>query len=243
MIKLISWFGRLGNNIIQLSNMIDIALTYKHAIKFRISHRLFNIKIIEDYFSKYNNSDLVTDKYNFYYKNKLPYLNETYQLHSEERNKILKEAFLIKNIEKLHEDDLIIHIRSGDIFSSFPHSRYVPPPLSYYIKQINKRNYRKIIIVCEDNINPVVNHLLGLYKNAIYSKNNLEKDIRLILGATNIIFSVGTFIPSLVLVSDNIKYLYGGEFGLDELQDYYKIMLPWKNTEKQRNYILTYNYT
>ena len=243
MIKLTGWFGRLGNNIVQLSNIIDIALTYKHAIKFHIGHRLFNIKIIEDYFSKYNNSELVTDKYNFYYKNKLPYLNETYQLHSEERNKILKKAFLIKNIEKLHEDDLVIHIRSGDIFSNSPHSMYVPPPLSYYIKQINKRNYRKIIIVCEDNINPVVNYLLRLYNNAVYSKNNLEKDIRLILGATNIIFSVGTFIPSLMLMSDNIKYLYGDKFGLDELQDYYKIMLPWKNTKKQRNYILTYNYT
>ena len=48
-----------------------------------------------------------------------------------------------------------------------------------------------------------------LYKNAIWKKNTLEEDIRIILGATNIIFSVGTFIPSLMLLSNNNKYLYG----------------------------------
>ena len=45
----------------------------------------------------------------------------------EERNKILQEAFLIHNIHKLSENDLVIHIRSGDIFSSRPHPNYVPP--------------------------------------------------------------------------------------------------------------------
>ena len=74
---------------------------------------------------------------------------------------------------------------------------------------ISKYKYEKIHIICEDTINPVVNKLLKLYKNAIYEKNTLEKDIRIILGATNIIYSVGTFIPSLMLLSSNIKnYLW-----------------------------------
>ena len=28
----------------------------------------------------------------------------------------------------------------------------------------------------------------------------------------------------------------------EEIKEYYKIMKPWKNTIKQRDYILTYNY-
>ena len=95
MIILKSWSGRLGNNIIQLSNIIDIALTYKHNIIFNVKHSLFNVKIITNYFSKYNNSEIVTDKFNFFYKNKLPYSNEIFELNKEERNKILKEAFFI----------------------------------------------------------------------------------------------------------------------------------------------------
>ena len=126
---------------------------------------------------------------------------------AEERNKILQKAFLINNINKLPENDLVIHIRSGDIFNSKPHPNYIPPPLSYYTKEIDKYKYEKIHIICEDTINPVTNELRKLYKNAVYEKNTLEKDIRIILGATNIIYSVGTFIPSLMLLSDNNKYL------------------------------------
>jgi len=62
------------------------------------------------------------------------------------------------------------------------------------------------------------------------------------LGATNIIFSVGTFIPALMMLSNNNKYLYGNHRYNKELKEYYKIMKPWKNTIVQRNYILTYDY-
>ena len=56
------WYGRLGNNIVQISNVIDIALTYKHNIVFKVEHKLFNLKIITDYFNKYSNSIIITDK-------------------------------------------------------------------------------------------------------------------------------------------------------------------------------------
>jgi hypothetical protein len=261
------WYGRLGNNIIQLSNIIDIAIMYKHNIIFKsgLKHKFFDLSIIEKYFSKYNNNNKITDINNFFYKHKLPFPKDIFTKNVNERNKILKEAFLIDNVKKLDENDLVIHIRSGDIFSSNPHPNYVPPPLSYYIREINKYNYKKIYIICEDKINPVVNKLLTLYKNSFYEENNLEKDIKIILGATNIIPSIGTFIPALTLLSNNIKFVHvpfnnGFKFingGIEQNSDlvensslvenehmhkkYYKKMKPWKNTEKQRKYILTYN--
>jgi len=236
-------YGRLGNNIQQLCNIIAIAIAYKHNIKINVKNlTFFDLSVIEKYFNKYNNNEIITDKYNFFYGNKLPFSNDIFKQNIEERNKILQKAFLINNINKLPENDLVIHIRSGDIFSSKPHSGYVPPPLSYYTKEIDKYKYEKIHIICEDTINPVVNELLKSYKNAVWEKNNLEKDIRIILGATNIIYSVGTFIPSLILLSNNNKYLYGKACNNEELNEYYKIMKPWKNTIEQRNYILTYDY-
>ena len=236
-------FGRLGNNIVQLSNIIDIAIACKHNIKINVKKlQFFDLSVIEEYFKKYNNSKIITDESNFFYINRLPFSNDIFNQNNEERNKILQKAFLINNINKLPENDIVIHIRSGDIFKSKPHPNYVPPPLTYYTKQIDKCKYEKIHIICEDTINPVVNELLKLYKNAVYEKNTLEKDIRILLGATNIIFSVGTFIPSLMLLSNNIKNLYGESCNNKELQDYYKFMKPWKNTKKQRDYILTYDY-
>jgi len=240
MIIIKNFIGRLGNNIIQLSNIIDVALYYKHNIIFQVKHNLFNLKIISDYFCKYNNNKIIHAGWNFFDRSKLSYPKEIFEINNEKRNRILKESFLIKNIEKLNENYLVIHIRSGDIFSSNPHPGYVPPPVSYYTKEINKHAYEKIIIVCEDKINPVVNKLLEMYKNLCIKKNNLEEDIRLLLGSKNIIFSVGTFVTSLMKMSDNIEYLFGSNANIKELEVYYKIMKPWKNTKKQRNYILSY---
>ena len=237
------FFGRLGNNIMQLRNIISIAIAYKHNIKINVKKlKFFDLSVIEKYFNKYNNSEIITDKNNFFYNSRLPFSNDILKQNIEERNKILQKAFLINNINKLPENDIVIHIRSGDIFSSKPHPNYVPPPLSYYTKEIDKYKYEKIHIICEDTINPVVNELRKLYKNAVYEKNTLEKDIRIILGATNIIYSVGTFIPSLLLLSNNNKYLHDRACNNGKLKEYYKIMKPWKNTIEQRNYILTYDY-
>ena len=237
-----NFYGRLGNNIIQICNIIHIAIAYKHNIKFNVKHKFFDFSVIEKYFNKYNNNEIITNTY-FFDKSKLPFSNDIYGQNVEERNKLLKEAFLINNINKLNENDLVIHVRSGDVFSSNPHPKYVPPPLSYYTKEIDKYKYEKIHIICEDTINPVVNKLLKLYKNAIYEKNTLEKDITIILGATNIIFSIGTFIPSLILLSNNIKSLHGNAFSNnEELIEYYKVMIPWKNTIEQRKNILTHGY-
>lgn len=235
--------GRLGNNIIQLSNIIDIAIAYKHNVKLNVKIKFFDVSIIEEYFKNYNNDQKIIDKVSyFFYKNRLPFPEEIFVKNIEERNKILQKALLIKDINKLPINDLVIHIRSGDIFSRHPHTGYVPPPLSYYIKELNNNKYEKIHIVCEDKKNPVVNKLLGLYKNAIHNKNTLEKDIRLILGASNIMCSVGSFIPSLLLLSNNINFIHTPFKDKKEKQDYYKIMHPWKNTIRQRDYILTYNY-
>ena len=53
----------------------------------------------------------------------------------------------------LHENTIVIHIRGGDIFSSYPHSAYMP----------HKYNYKKNYYDFRDRSNPCVNKLLVLY--------------------------------------------------------------------------------
>ena len=262
MLILKKWCGRLGNNIIQLSNIIDIALKEEHNITFNVKeHKFFDISVIKNYFDKYNNEKIYSGATHFFRdkggfdshhsilldpspKELCGFQKNIFNENAEERNKILQKAFLINNIHTLNENDLVIHIRSGDIFRRRrPHRKYMPPPLSYYIKEINKYNYEKIYIVCEDRVNPVVNKLLELYENAIHNKNTLKEDIRIILGAKNIMYSIGTFIPSLMLLSNNIKFIHKPfDSFKNEKNEYYKIMKPWKNTKTQKNYILIYDY-
>jgi len=243
MIIIKEWFGRLGNNIIQLDNIIHIALYYKHNIVFKVHHKFFDVKIIEKFFSKYQNDEIIQDSDNFFNRHKLHYPKEIYTENSEIKTNILKDSFLIKDINKLNTNDVVIHIRSGDIFSNTPHPGYVPPPLAYYVKQLDKYNYNNIIIVCEDTVNPVVNKLLQLYKNSTYNKNNLTQDIKLILGATNIISSVGSFVNSLLKISDNIKNHYGkATANNEELKEYYLVTKPWRNNKIQRDYMLSYQF-
>ena len=243
MIIVKKWFCRLGNNMNQLINIMHIAFIYKHNIVFKKKHKMFDVSIIENYFSKYDNKEIIIDKRsNFFFE--VPSLDYT-KISEEDKKetiKILKESFVIKNIYKLPENYLVIHIRSGDIFQDkfFNHPKpppsYIPPPLSYYTKYIEEYNYKNIIIVCEDKVNPVVDSLLKIYKNAIYTKNSLEEDIKIIMGATNVLWSIGSFVPKLLLISDHIKNVYHHRMG----RDYNKVMRPWRNTEEQRKYMLTY---
>ena len=241
MIIINNWYGRLGNNIIQISNVIAMSFKLKHSVKFKVKHTFFNLKIIEDYFCKhltlYQNHKIITDKCNFFNSH-----DSCPMFGSESKivNKLIKSAFTIKHVQKLNENDVVIHIRSGDTMSQAPHPQYSPPPLAYYIKQLSKRDYRKIIIVCEDRKNPAVDVLLKLYENAVHNKNTLEHDIKIILGASNVVNSTGTFAEMLLKLSDNIKDIYQVSNG--ELNEYYLKMKPWKNTSEQRKYILDYKY-
>ena len=240
MIILEKWYGRLGNNIIELSNIIDIALFYKHNIQFKVSHKLFDLKIIHDYFCQYSNNEILRDVNNFFYQQRLPFPKEVFNNNNPIKIHLLKQAFLVKDINKLDEDDVVIHIRSGDIFKKKPHRIYAPPPLAFYEHILDKHEYKNIIILCEDMVNPVINELLQIYENSAYCKNTLQDDIRILLGATNVISSVGTFVPSLLLLSEYVKYHYSIHFTEPQLRGYYLDMIPWRNTPSQRSYILNY---
>jgi hypothetical protein len=244
MIIIQNWVGRLGNNIIQLCNAIHIALYYKETIELP-KHHFFNVNIIKEYFNNNKNNLLIKDNFNFYYKSKIKQISsDAFETNNEETINILLKAFIIKenDIKKLDDDTIVIHIRSGDIFNNNPHPGYIPPPLAYYVNILNNNKFNKIIIISEDTKNPVIDELLKLYPNSCYKKNSLEDDIKIILGATYIIESVGTFISSLLMLSNNIKQIYSTSMYNMKLINYYLLNKPWKNTKEQRDLIISYTF-
>ena len=144
----------------------------------------------------------------------------------------------------------------GDVFSKNPPSYYLPPPLSFYVNILKSNNFDKIILLSEDKKNPIILELIKLFPNIIFELRNLDDDIKIILSARNIISSIGTFIPSLLLLSNNIENIYYPSYSpvnyfcnLNfkkinikeiDLSNYYKKMIPWKNSKEQNNYLLNY---
>lgn len=199
---------------------------------------------------------LIAKDLTFFYQNKITvFNNEAFEINQDDVKKILINLFIIdsNNLEKLGENDVVIHIRSGDIFIS-PHPRYIPPPLSYYTKIIEDNKFKNIYIIAENKNNPCIDKLLECYPNINFKQNNLQEDIKLLLRAQNIICSIGTFVPTMMYFTNNVKNIH---FTCWDFTEYLLVSLKcniikhdcyqykskinkWKNTNDQLYYMLNY---
>lgn len=244
------WFGRTGNNMLQIIRAIHYAKINNHKnIKFKYHKMLKSNDIILN--DKKTNNIIIQDS--FFYIKKLnindpePYLMKKYF------QKYIKPIFKINfNRNNIFDDNkLFIHFRGGDIFSSNPHSAYVQPPLSYYTNIIKK--YKNIKLICEDKKNPCINELIKL-NNVEYTSNSLKEDLENFLDSTQLMIGFGTFGFLLYLINENLKILYIPKYFIDELPsgkwgniEIISIELPnyikigeWKNTPVQRHIMLNY---
>lgn len=268
-IRIPKWFCRLGNNIIQVMNMLILAI-HLNCNLYIPKHKFFKIRFIQINDKKEEDEieDEVMKFKGFKIVNICKKFNVPIEIFDKEEyiiraQSILKSIFKIENnvIENDNNDDLYIHIRSGDIFKKKkPSHLYKPPPLSYYQEIIDNNNYQNIYLIAKDDINPVINKLLEIYPQIKWDKNPLEKDINIILNAKNIVVSIGTFVPSLLLISNNTKVIFSPseeflhmnkkyittfinkEKVLNSLDysEYFNKFKKWKNNEYQRNLLLTF---
>ena len=254
-LKISKWCGRLGNNILQLKNAIQVALFYNCNIIIP-NHEYFttNYIIVDSTINKNNSIKITHDFFNFELINNID--RNLFNINMDKTIDILKQIFRIKNVSPLHDNDLVIHIRSGDIFKQKPHQSYIMPPLSYYTNIINNNNFNNITIIAECKSNPCINKLLALYPKIKFIKQSLDRDIKLLLASANVIESFGSFVPALLLVSNNIKNLYKPSYQVNffgatsykinihetDLNHYKNLLSPWQNTKKQINIMLTYGY-
>jgi len=211
-----NWQGMLGNTLLQTYNCILIAIDKKYNIRLpdpKDNHKFSN------YSKYYNKRDIILypetskeeikNRYNFYYQKWLPDYTECFNKNHEQAIKILKELLVFSEEDVIYSEDdtLVIHMRSGDIFTNCPHPKYVPPPLEFYTKIINKKEYKNYIICTQNGRNPCLKPLEKM-ENVKWSGGELLKDIKLIMGAKHLVFGVGSFVPALLMLSKNIKKIY-----------------------------------
>ena len=151
--------------------------------------------------------DLITDiSFEFFYV--------FYNLKIENRIGILKNE-IVNNLPKVNvnKNDLIIHIRSGDIFQHKGETDYAPdysqPPLCFYQKILEQFKFSDIYIIAEDNtFNPVIEELRKKYPKIKYNQNSLEIDLSYLIYGYNIVGSISSFLISSIKLNDNIKFFW-----------------------------------
>lgn len=246
-------FGRLGNNIVQLSSAIYLSEVMNLTTIFIpnnfcfIKNNITTSKGIRIVPVRHTPKESVPLYHSLYMLTRGGYWpeNRAYEFGNE----------TVKSIPSVNvsKDALYIHVRSGDIFSERPNRYYGQPPLCYYESIIKKWNFKDIYILTEDTKNPVTNILVNKY-NATLIITNVMETIGYILSAKNLAMSAGTFVPSLLnLVPDDPDkkiFKCGRGFGVvvDIWKKFYftdvspkyskNVLMSWSNSKKQKEMML-----
>lgn len=258
------WYGRLGNNILQILRAIHFAKINNHSIIKFNNHSYFTSNII-NISSLEDNKTIIRDTFFNLRKFKLEQIRDI--VLREYFQSYVQPIFKIKNNENYEDNETVyIHIRGGDVFNSNPNKLYVQPPLIFYKNIIS--NYKYVKLICEDTSNPCVNELLRITKVKNVS-GTLNNDLELLCNARNIIVGFGSFGLIPYFANNKLENMYipkyainsfGLGMGLDkglrinydlesrnnlklhiiELPNYIEIG-HWKNTELQRNIMINYS--
>lgn len=212
------WFGRFGNNIQQISNAIYYCEKYK--IHFDMaSHPLIDDIILPFGETKMPGNENQWSYFYFMEGEECNFPNENLDVLNFQR-KLICEKYIYPKLKIDHTkvedifDGLVIHLRSGDVFTN-PHPSYVQNPLMYYTEILKKYYVGKTIAIAEDNSHPFIS-LFEKLKIPVLQLS--EKDsIEVLLSAEAIATSgTGSFAIAAALCSKNIKKLFCTNIWLDE---------------------------
>ena len=267
MYSISQWCGRFGNNIQQISNAIY------YCKEKNLNFNSPNNDFINPFSVNFGNSNCRSALYFFHIPSKLGHPKPDFEITNidnlfKERREICQK-YIYPNLKldfekvfELPDDVVVLHIRSGDIFSRKNYycpvvSNYLQNPLSYYTHIINK--YSKAIVLVEDYNNPVISELEKNDKVEV-RMISVQETLQVMLSAKNIVTSgVSRFAIACVLLSRNIKKVYCSNLVVEEilnqrdLQDTeveieiinihlerYIQWNEWLNTDEQRKLMLNY---
>jgi hypothetical protein len=197
--------------IIQCKNIILNENIYWF-IKNNITIQNINLSISANKHNNFNNiSSSIYDGSKFYF-----YM---FTFKPEIRINFLRDEIL-SNIPKIttNQNDLFIHIRSGNIFNGIRiHRNYAQPPLCFYRNILKNFKFRKIYIIACNRNNPLINKLIKENQNLIYLKKSIKEHISLLINAHKIVNSISSFINSIIPLNYVLEFLW--EYNMYPIQE------------------------
>ena len=119
-------------------------------------------------------------------------------------------------LEKKPTDQLLIHIRSGDIFSTWVAPHYPQPPLAFYQLVIQRlmaeKRITSIKMVFENRLNPVIAELEAYISRIgiplTTQSGSLVDDVAALIDGSYLVFGLGTFGPAVCQLSNHIEQVF-----------------------------------
>lgn len=118
-------------------------------------------------------------------------------------------------LNKLGDDDLVIHLRSGDTITQQMNANHIQPPCYFYKALINKpplngKPYNKIVLVTEkDLMNPCIEVMKNEFQSRLeVQASSLAEDAGTILAARHLIGGRSTFSQELAKMSTRLQHVY-----------------------------------
>lgn len=220
--KFTGWYGRVGNNVQQITNAIYFSMKNGRKLECDLHHEIFSPFVVD--FS--NDDDLQeTQSYFYYYRPSKKVNSESVDFECipdecDMMRPLISKSFVRKllkfdldGLEPYSDDTIVIHLRFGDVFNNSPNDCYVPNPISYYREVMS--NFGKTIIVTEDPNNFIVREI-SRDKNVQVKSSSVQSDFMTLLRAKSLCTSgVGTFSIAAALLSKRLQNLYCTSLYLD----------------------------
>ncbi|MCJ2071055.1 discoidin domain-containing protein [Methylobacterium sp. J-030] len=162
------------------------------------------------------------------------------------------------------EDQLIIHIRSGDIFSTWIDPNYPQPPLAFYRMVIERLlaedRIRSVRMVFENRANPVIPaleaYVEGIGLPLSTQSGTLVDDVAAIANGRYLVFGFGSFGPGVCHLSERVDQVFyfscnwpqgfqsietvGHVVEVRDVGGGYMKIGEWTNSEAQRRLMVEY---
>lgn len=206
LIMIRQWYGRLGNNLMQLSNALYICEQYQCKLSYP-----------EHPFLKQQDFDFSWEEQKAYYISLFYYFADCRGVYPDlaNRRRIMQKYVrpllnmdLTATENEVNPDRLVLQIRSGDIFNKPPNPRHLPSPLAYFTKIMKSYAGREKLIVCQNFRNPCIQKLQEQFPECKIQSSDLVSDFRTLMNATNLVVTPGTFGFIAAMLSTKIKRLY-----------------------------------
>lgn len=260
-IRITKWFGRLGNNAVQLAHAVHLAQELGIRQVEHPPHSMFRGRVIDTGADGGSHPGLAGEF--FHARSLLPLAPA---LSMGRRKQIFLGTLWPRLVGRdclgpeeksllQRESTLVIHVRSGDVFSANPHRGYVQPPLWYYRTILEGGPWKDVLLVSEDDRNPVIAKLCADYPDIRLHRASLARDFSVLCHAANLVGSYGTFTHAAFCFNADIRRYWipgflrdGPDFAsafpervtLLDCPGYIRVG-EWGNSPEQRQTMLDYH--